>query len=101
LYKATFKDTTEPLSWSHFTLTTESGIAVRALLYVPTSLGDGYWQQPQKAAEDIKVLVKHVFITSDLGEDALPKWASWVRAVVDGTPSFHYYCTLWDPDGRS
>ena len=24
-----------------------------------------------------------MFITSDLGEDALPKWASWVKVVVD------------------
>lgn len=30
-------------------------------------------------------MVKRVFITSDLGEDALPKWASWLKVVVDGT----------------
>lgn len=29
-------------------------------------------------------MVKRTFITSDLGEDALPKWASWVKAVIDG-----------------
>ena len=29
-------------------------------------------------------MVKRVFITSDLGEDAMPKWASWIKAVVDG-----------------
>jgi heat shock protein beta len=36
-------------------------------------------------------MVKRTFITSDLGEDYLPKWASWVKAVIDGaktpTPS--------------
>lgn len=29
--------------------------------------------------------MKHVFITSDLGEYALPKWASWVKVIIDGT----------------
>jgi len=29
-------------------------------------------------------MVKRVFITSDLGEDAMPKWASWIKVVVDG-----------------
>lgn len=29
-------------------------------------------------------MVKRVFITSDLGDEGLPKWASWVRVVVDG-----------------
>ena len=32
---------------------------------------------------DIRLMVKRVFITSDLGEDALPKWANWVKVVVD------------------
>ena len=29
-------------------------------------------------------MVKRVFITSDLGENALPKWVSWVKVVIDG-----------------
>lgn len=29
-------------------------------------------------------MVKRVFITSELGENSLPKWASWVKVVVDG-----------------
>lgn len=35
-------------------------------------------------------MVKHVFITSDLGEYNLPKWASWIRVIIDGlvSPAF-------------
>ena len=29
-------------------------------------------------------MVKRVFITSDLGPEGLPKWLSWVKAIVDG-----------------
>ena len=30
-------------------------------------------------------MVKRVFITSEFGDDSLPKWASWLKVVVDGT----------------
>jgi heat shock protein 90kDa beta len=29
-------------------------------------------------------MVKRVFITSDLGDDFLPKWANWIKVIVDG-----------------
>jgi Molecular chaperone, HSP90 family len=46
---------------------------------------DSYWQQPvASTSKDVKLMVKHVFITSDLGDGGLPKWASWVKVVVDG-----------------
>jgi hypothetical protein len=35
-------------------------------------------------SRDIRLMVKRVFITSDLGEDAMPKWASWIKVVIDG-----------------
>lgn len=28
-------------------------------------------------------MVKHVFITSEFGSDRLPRWASWVRVIID------------------
>lgn len=28
-------------------------------------------------------MVKHVFITSEFGNDRLPKWASWVQVIID------------------
>ncbi len=46
---------------------------------------DDYWRKSSKQiSTGIKLMVKRVFITSDLGEFALPQWASWVKVVVDG-----------------
>lgn len=59
---------------------------------MPLSLNspESYWQAGiQGDAKDVRLMVKRVFITNDLGEDALPKWASWVKAVVDGKFKAH------------
>lgn len=39
-------------------------------------------------------MVKRVFITSDLGDHGLPKWASWVKVVVDGESSVTCFAKL-------
>ena len=43
------------------------------------------WKQ-----NDIKLMVKRTFITSDLGEHSLPKWANWIKVVVDGMFLYYY-----------
>ncbi|GJE84143.1 heat shock protein Hsp90 [Phanerochaete sordida] len=80
-YQSTFKDYEKPLGWAHFS-GDSAGTSFKAILYIPSRLDDSFWQNPQTTA-DIRLMVKRVFITSDLGEDALPKWASWVKVVVD------------------
>ncbi|KAI0327766.1 heat shock protein Hsp90 [Cubamyces sp. BRFM 1775] len=83
-YQATFKDYQKPLAWYHFSGDSGSGVSFRSIIYVPSRLDDSYWQNPlQSITKDIRLMVKRVFITSDLGEDALPKWANWVKVVVD------------------
>ncbi|KAI0723162.1 Hsp90 protein-domain-containing protein [Earliella scabrosa] len=83
-YQATYKDFQKPLAWTHFAGDSGSGVSFRALIYIPSSLDDVYWQNPlQSKTKDIRLMVKRVFITSDLGEDTLPKWANWVKVVVD------------------
>ncbi|KAI0824788.1 heat shock protein Hsp90 [Trametes gibbosa] len=83
-YQATYKDYQKPLAWYHFAGDSGSGVSFRSIIYVPSRLDDSYWQNPlQSITKDIRLMVKRVFITSDLGEDALPKWANWVKVVVD------------------
>ncbi|KAI0068699.1 HSP90-domain-containing protein [Artomyces pyxidatus] len=84
-YQATFRDfKAQPLAWNHFSGDLGSGVSFKAIIFVPGALDDSWWQAPlQNAARDIRLMVKRVFITSDLGEDYLPKWASWVKAVID------------------
>ncbi|KAF9259497.1 HSP90-domain-containing protein [Marasmius fiardii PR-910] len=83
-YSSFFKDSEEPMEWQHFSAET-SGVSFKAIIYLPNRIDDTYWQQPlQYQAKDVKIMNKGVFITSELGEDGqLPKWASWVKVVVD------------------
>ncbi|KAE9410486.1 HSP90-domain-containing protein [Gymnopus androsaceus JB14] len=84
-YNAFFKDFSgAPMNWTHFSGDSESGVSFKAIVYLPGSLPDAYWQQPLLSqSKDVKLMVKRVFITNDLGEDSIPKWASWVKVVVD------------------
>jgi heat shock protein 90kDa beta len=84
-YQATFRDIgTKPLAWNHFSGDVGSGSSFRALLYIPAKLPDDFWQGAQTLTKGIRLMVKRTFITSDLGEDYMPRWASWVKAVIDG-----------------
>ena len=47
-------------------------------------------------SKDFKLMVKRVFITSDIGEEGLPKWASWVKVVVDGMTASNPFSFLCD-----
>lgn len=85
-YQATFRELTDkPLGWNHFSGDVGSGVSFRALLYIPGKLPDNYWQTAQGAVfNGIRLMVKRTFITSDLGGDYLPKWANWIKAIIDG-----------------
>lgn len=103
-YQTFFKDFSNPLAWHHFSGDSGSGVAFKAIVFLPSRLyvlawfvthgltlrllfrDAKFWQTlPEQKPKDIKLMVKRVFITSDLGDDSLPKWASWVKVVVDGT----------------
>lgn len=82
LYRSTWNDYTPPLAWYQFT-GDASGTTFRALLFVPSQLPMNFWNSHKPLNKDVRLLVKHVFITNDLGDDAMPKWLSWLKVIVD------------------
>lgn len=82
LYKSTFHDYSEPHAWYQFS-GDAVGTAFKALFFVPSHVPSEFWNSQAALAKDIRLLVKRVFITNDLGEDALPKWISWIKVIVD------------------
>jgi heat shock protein 90kDa beta len=83
-YQATFKDFKNPLAWHHFSGDSGTGVSFRAVIYIPSNLDDSFWNQHEAfSGLDVRLMVKRVFITNDLGEDAMPQWARWIKAVVD------------------
>ncbi|EFI27700.1 cation-transporting ATPase [Coprinopsis cinerea okayama7 len=83
-YTGFFKDFGKPLAWTHFSGDSSDGVPFKAIIFIPERLPDEYWQKPLEwKQQDVKLLVKRTFITSDLGENSLPKWANWVKVVID------------------
>ena len=99
-YRATFKDYRKPIGWHHFS-GDAAGTSFKGILFLPEKMfvlqpfimeiciypihsEDSHWQQTGPLEQkDIRLLVKHVFITSEFGSDRLPKWASWVQVIID------------------
>ncbi|WWC73468.1 uncharacterized protein I206_107438 [Kwoniella pini CBS 10737] len=83
-YQAVSKDDKEvPLGWSHFKGDTGSGVSFRAIIYVPSTLPKDFWSKITSGINNVRLMVKRVFITDDLGEDFMPRWLSFLKATVD------------------
>lgn len=81
-YQVTFKQHKDPIIWHHFK--GDSGpVSFKALIFVPQSLPEDYWQSAQASIQDTRLMVKRVLITSDFGEHKLPKWISWIKVLID------------------
>lgn len=82
-YRATFKDYRKPIGWHQFA-GDAAGTSFKGIIFLPEKIEDSHWQQVGPLEQkDIRLMVKHVFITSEFGTDRLPKWASWVQVIID------------------
>ena len=79
-FKTSFKEFLDPLAVSHFNV--EGTIEFTALLYVP-SMAPFEQQDWLKPSRNVRLFVKRVFISDEFDEDLLPRWASFVKGVVD------------------
>lgn len=55
----------------------------RSLIYIPTTFSNDIFQQSYQALNNVKLYVRRVFITSDLGVNFIPKWMNWLKVVID------------------
>ncbi|OZJ01912.1 hypothetical protein BZG36_05102, partial [Bifiguratus adelaidae] len=54
-----------------------------AIIYVPQRAPRNYYHQLQEIPHRIKLFVRRVFITDELGADFIPRWLSFITAVID------------------
>jgi len=83
-YKVLSHSYKDPLSWSHFSV--EGDATFKALLYIPHELSQSVWS-PQvgarNSASNIRLFVRHVFVTEQQVFDLLPPWLRFMVGVVD------------------
>ncbi|SGY97407.1 BQ5605_C035g11402 [Microbotryum silenes-dioicae] len=81
-FKGAFKSSEEPLAWSHFK--GDAGpTSFRALIFIPPSLPNDFYSKDYVLLESLKLFVRRVFITNDLGKDYLPRHLNWVKVFID------------------
>ena len=53
-------------------------------MYIPSKLPKDFWNNVASGLNNVRLMVKRVFITDDLGKDYMPRWLSFLRVTVDG-----------------
>merc|ERR1712050_730319 len=80
-YKAISKDSTTPMTKTHFSA--EGEVSFKAILFVPKAAErDMFNDYGQKKTDNIKMYVRRVFITDDF-TDMMPKYLQFIKGVVD------------------
>ncbi|GAA5966766.1 hypothetical protein JCM3765_000942 [Sporobolomyces pararoseus] len=81
-YLKTYKDPKPPTAHAHFTGDIGS-TTFKSLIYLPAAVPTDFYSKDYVSLESLKLFVRRVFITSDLGKDYLPRWINWVKVFVD------------------
>jgi heat shock protein beta len=53
-------------------------------MYIPAELPKDFWHKMSSGLNNVRLMVKRVFITDDLGEEYMPRWLSFLKVTVDG-----------------
>ncbi|XP_020814641.1 endoplasmin [Drosophila serrata] len=79
-YKSLTKDSSEPLTQTHFIA--EGEVTFKSLLYVPKIQPSESFNRYGTNSDNIKLYVRRVFITDEFN-DMMPNYLSFIRGVVD------------------
>lgn len=79
-YKNVFKDTSDPLTWSHFK--TEGDVDFTGLMYIPERAPYDQFEKFYDKKNEVKLFVRRVLV-NDKFEDLLPKYLNFIKAIVD------------------
>ena len=79
-YKSLTKDTSEPLTQTHFIA--EGEVTFKSLLFVPKVQPSESFNKYGSKTDNIKLYVRRVFITDEFN-DMMPNYLNFIRGVVD------------------
>lgn len=79
-YKTLTKDSTEPLTHTHFIA--EGEVTFKGLLYVPKVQPSESFNRYGTKSDNIKLFVRRVFITDEFNE-MMPNYLNFIRGIVD------------------
>jgi heat shock protein beta len=89
-YKAVSKDpTAETLGWAHFKVGIQLVVPRwRVLTHAGRHrlrrvIPRNHVQKITSGVNNVRLMVKRVFITDDLGEEYMPRWLSFLKVTVD------------------
>ena len=53
-------------------------------MYIPAKLPKDFWRNMSSGINNVRLMVKRVFITDDMGDEYMPRWLSFLKVTVDG-----------------